>query len=360
VNADWGAEARVDALNAAGGIDGHPIKLVIKDDGSTPSGNATAAQLEVQQDHVFAIINDSSLAFASARYLNQQGIPVLGSAVDGPEWATPPNSNMFSAIAVTTGAVAGKYWGYANEAPFLKSVGVTSVAGVGANFPSVVAALTGLFQQSKAVGISTCYDNSTLSLGATDFTSIVLQLKSQKCGAVWLGSELGSSIALAQAIKNAGLSMVQFYTAAYDQNLLNQPSALAAMAGTYTSTDYNTTTPGPAASLMLQRLKQYTGFTGQIPSQNIFYSYVDADLLAMGLQMAGPGASRQAVIAQLRTVDNYTAGGLMATAVSFQHFATPQSFVPTGCSYIFKIEPNGYQPTNGGQPWCGSLYSVNT
>jgi branched-chain amino acid transport system substrate-binding protein len=95
INAVQGAQARIDAQNAAGGVDGRKLELVAEDDQSTPTGNSTAAHLLVSKG-AFGIIEDNSGAFGSSRYLNQLGVPVTGVSVDGPEWGEQPNTNMFS------------------------------------------------------------------------------------------------------------------------------------------------------------------------------------------------------------------------------------------------------------------------
>ena len=57
---------------ADGGVNGHPLQLVVADDTSTPSGNQVAAQELVQAKQVFGVIEDSSLTFGGAKYLSQQ------------------------------------------------------------------------------------------------------------------------------------------------------------------------------------------------------------------------------------------------------------------------------------------------
>ena len=42
------------------------------------------------------MIGYDPLLFISYRYLNQQGIPVVGDGLDGPEWGQQPNTNMFN------------------------------------------------------------------------------------------------------------------------------------------------------------------------------------------------------------------------------------------------------------------------
>ena len=93
-DAQKGAQARIDALNATGGIGGRTVDLVVADAGSSPTGFLTAAQ-DLVSKGVFAIIPDSSFTFGGYRYLQQHGIPVVGNAQDGPEWGQQPNTNMF-------------------------------------------------------------------------------------------------------------------------------------------------------------------------------------------------------------------------------------------------------------------------
>src|SRR5262249_4531381 len=104
-----GAEARVDALNAAGGIDGHPVKLVIYDDQSSPTGNQTAAQLLIQKG-VLGVIDDTSFTFGGAAALSRAKLPVTGASIDGPEWGL--SSNMFSVVAPTETPVGGQRYTY--------------------------------------------------------------------------------------------------------------------------------------------------------------------------------------------------------------------------------------------------------
>src|SRR5579863_7601659 len=107
-----GVEARINAQNASGGVDGHKLELVIGDEQGTPGGNLLAAQIMVSKG-VFGIMEVDSDAFGGAPYLNKLGIPVVGVAQDGPEWGEQPNTNMFgiSNLASTT-PINGYYYTY--------------------------------------------------------------------------------------------------------------------------------------------------------------------------------------------------------------------------------------------------------
>ena len=94
-DAEYGAKAYFDAINAQGGINGRKIDLVVQDDQSTPTGDLTATQ-QLVSEGVFAILNFSPYAFGGYKVAQEAGVPVIGGGFDGPEWGEQPNTNMFS------------------------------------------------------------------------------------------------------------------------------------------------------------------------------------------------------------------------------------------------------------------------
>jgi branched-chain amino acid transport system substrate-binding protein len=76
-------EAWADWVNAHGGINGHPVKLIVKDNMNDESQAVSEVQQLVQQDHVVAFVSneDGSLNSGYATYLQQQQVPVLGGSV---------------------------------------------------------------------------------------------------------------------------------------------------------------------------------------------------------------------------------------------------------------------------------------
>jgi branched-chain amino acid transport system substrate-binding protein len=71
--------AWADAVNARGGINGHPVKMIVKDDGSDPAQALKIVKDLVQNQHVMAIVGDDSLVDqAWAPYVASTGVPVVG------------------------------------------------------------------------------------------------------------------------------------------------------------------------------------------------------------------------------------------------------------------------------------------
>jgi branched-chain amino acid transport system substrate-binding protein len=69
----------VDSVNHDGGVNGHPIKLVVKDDANDPAKALQAVKELVEQDKVQAIVGHASLVSTQwADYVTEKKIPVIG------------------------------------------------------------------------------------------------------------------------------------------------------------------------------------------------------------------------------------------------------------------------------------------
>ena len=90
-----GFQARVDAENAAGGVNGRKIEVVGKDDGSSGQNVQVTHDL-VENEKVFAVVDQSPLAFLSYRYLLDNGVPMVGNGVDGTYYQEKGNEAILS------------------------------------------------------------------------------------------------------------------------------------------------------------------------------------------------------------------------------------------------------------------------
>ncbi len=357
-----GARARIDAQNAAGGVNGHQLKLVAEDDQSSPTINNTAGQDLVENKGAFGIIDFSAFTFGGYKYLQQQGIPVTGGAFDGPEWAQEPNTNMFSYSALVDAPVGSPpvYYGSTAFAQLLKGIGGTKVAGFAYGISqSSQQSVRVVYSGGKAVGgVSNCLQNFSVPFGGVDFTADALQIKSSGCNAV-VGSFVDSSdVALAQAVKNAGINAKQVYFTGYDQGVIDSPTARAALNGTYEEGTTNFTQPNSATKAMLDNLKKYDkSYTGGIPDLGLYGSYLSADLMIKGLQMAGSNPTRSAFISKLRTLKSYDAGGILPTAVPMSGFGTSAIVPKTLCYYFMQLKGTQFTPYKG-KATCGKRITV--
>ena len=93
-------------VNAHGGINGHQVKLINKDDNSDPALSLSEVTSMVEQDHVIAIVAENSIVDSAwASYVQQKGVPVIGSAIFNITYETNPD--FFSPGTTTIEAVYG-------------------------------------------------------------------------------------------------------------------------------------------------------------------------------------------------------------------------------------------------------------
>ncbi|HLG67258.1 MAG TPA: ABC transporter substrate-binding protein [Acidimicrobiales bacterium] len=348
-----GIRARFDLQNAHGGVNGHKLRLIVEDDQSSPTTYLTAAEDLVSNKHAQIVVSDSSFTYGGARYLNQQGIPVIGAGFDGTEWTT--YDNMFSWLVLEDSPIKGVYYSDNGNGRLLKSVGVTKLAGLGYGIGfSSPESIRATFAGAAPLGVRNCYENLSVPFGGVDFTADVLQIKNAGCNGV-VGSFVDTSdVALSQAVKNAGLNAKQLYFTGYDQSVLDSASAKAAMEGDYFRAQVNYTSPNAATRAMMNTLKKYDpSYSGGIPDFGLQVAYLGADLAIQGLRVSGKNPTAQSIIAHMRKIKAYDAGGILPGPTPMTGFGTPNLVPKKVCNYYMQLQ-NGQFHVVGGKAVCGS------
>jgi ABC-type branched-subunit amino acid transport system substrate-binding protein len=346
-----GAQARVALQNAQGGVDGRKLVLDVTDTQSSPIQFPTNAKLLVSKG-VFGIVSDSALTFTGAPYLTKAGVPVTGSELDGPEWGTSANMFTYSEPLFTT--YNGKSYNYNTASKLLKQLGVTKVAALGYSVPSAVTSVKQLVTADSRLGLQSCYVNTTVPIGGVDFTADLLQIKQAGCDAV-VGTFIeASNVALAEAVRNAGLNAEVLTYTAYTPETLKDSGAVAALQGTYTQgTLAGTQTAAERAMAAFEtELKQYDpSYSGGVPEAGAQAGWEAVDVMIKGLELAGHNPTRAAFISKLRTVQGYT---LLGAPVSFEYLT---GHLPsTQCTNYVQLEGSGFVPYPAdGSPICGDL-----
>ncbi len=87
-------EAWAKYVSAHGGIQGHPVSIIVKDDGYNPTTSLAAAQTLVGTDHVVAIVDNSDVDTSWGPYVKEQGVAVVGGSesdegYENPDWFVP-------------------------------------------------------------------------------------------------------------------------------------------------------------------------------------------------------------------------------------------------------------------------------
>jgi branched-chain amino acid transport system substrate-binding protein len=346
-----GATARIDLQNDQGGVNGRHLALVTSDDGSTQTQAQTAVTELVSQKHVFGLLFVSGVTATAYKIAQRQGVPVVGAAVDGPEWGLQPNTNMF--------AVTGNQ-GPTGIAPttvipnLMKISGASNVASLG-NGNEVASQIVAkeFTTAAQSAGLKVGYENYSIPLGAVDMTATALAMKQTGVDGFYAPMIETTVFALLSELHNEGDAMKAAVLATgYGQEIFSQPAAVQAAQGAIFSTAQAPvelkTSATQAEQQAFQKYEHYTG----IPNLNWSYGWLSADLFIKGLQVAGQNPTRQSFISNLRGVSDWDGGGLLPTKSNFS-LQTFGKFPATECSWFVRLQGNAFVAVNKGQPVCG-------
>jgi branched-chain amino acid transport system substrate-binding protein len=345
-----GFNARIALQNAEGGVNGHKINGMVLDDQTSPTEVVTAVQ-DALSKNAFGIVSTTPLFFEAAKYPNQQGVPVTGGFFDGPEWGTKPYTNMFAADA---GSVNPKYPVNTGIGTFLKAHGATTLCAYGYSIsPSSSRAALGSMDSFVHAGGKRGELDTTVPFGGVDFTSAALVAKQKHCDAFYGTMDDNSNFALATAVEQAGIKAKVFaFPTGYETSVIGSP-AWHSLQGAYFESQFRPyQLPDAGTRAMESALVKYGHFKpGQFPSYNQYESWLGADLMIKGLELAGKNPTRAGVIHALRDLKSYNGGGLLPENINystiFGHDVTP------GCVWWLKAEKNGFVPTSS-KTWCGT------
>jgi len=349
-----GFNARIKAQNAKGGVNGRKIEPVIVDDSGSVN-NLQAAQGLVQNDNVFAVVNNSPFAFLGYRFLLENGVPMVGGGYDGNEYGQPGNEKLISILG-NIGTVYGPQYtpGFVQ---LMKKAGGTKVGTVsyGASASSTAAAKNLQKYAVPAAGLDPAYTNTTVEFGTTDVGPLVLGMKNAGVDAAYLPLVLSSNLAI---IQNAAQNNLKFKLAVlatgYGQPLLDEPSAKTIGPEVLFAQGWAPVELKSAATKKFQAdAKKFGGYTG-VPDFGVYTGYLTADLLVKGLEAAGKDLTRDGFISSTKGLGTWDAAGLgcQPVDVSAEGFGkTPE----TQCSWYLQIKNGKFVPYPNRNPIKSTL-----
>jgi branched-chain amino acid transport system substrate-binding protein len=354
-NAHKSCEARVDAENAKGGVNGRKIKLEIIDDKSSPE-NLTAAKDLVQNRNVFAVIDNSAFAFLSYRFLRDAGVPMIGGGFDGSYYYDEGNENIVSALGNGT-PVPGLT--YDTSTRMMKQMGAKKVGAVGYGVSpssSESAKATETFG-AEAVGLKGVYLNNAVDFGTTDVGPIVLGIKNAGADGIYLPLDADTNFAIVQGLQQNGVqTKSNILATGYSQDLLDQPIAKTIKPNTVMFSGYRPVElGGPAVKQFQSNLKKYVGLTG-VPDYGTYTGYIACDMAIMGLKNAGKSPTRQGFVDAIRKTNDgkYDGAGLLCSPLDLSYEAYGK-VAPTSCTWFVTVKDGKFRVLNNGKPYTGKL-----
>jgi branched-chain amino acid transport system substrate-binding protein len=349
-----GFEARIKAQNAKGGCNGREITYVTKDDASG-AGNLTAAKDLVENEGVFAIVNQSPFAFLTYRYLLDNGVPMLGAGSDGTYYMQKGNENILSSGG--NGILFGDVI-YDTAAKLMKKTGAKKVAALayGAATSSVASAKAFMNYAVPGVGLDPVYTNTAIDFGTPDVSPSVLGIKNAGADAVYLPMAAATNIAVVQGLQQNGVDMkASLLATGYGQDFLDSPAAQDFPSSAFFLTAYKPVElKTPETKKFQADLKKYADFTG-VPDFGVYNGYILADLFIKGCENAGNDLTRQGLVDGVHAVGKYDQAGLGCTPVDVSLEGRGHAS-KTSCGWFLQVKDGKFVPyPKNGKPITGTL-----
>jgi branched-chain amino acid transport system substrate-binding protein len=340
-------EAWASWVNAHGGINGHPVKLIVEDNKGDQAQAVSMVKQLVQQDHVVAFVSnqDGSLNAGYASYLDQQKIPVLGGSVFTLDpWVSDP---MFFPEGLTA------IQDMESLALSAKTLGITTVGSLACSEAAQCASANTLAKSVfGAAGISDVY-GGLVSSTATDYTASCLAAEQKGVKGLIL---LVPSASEGQVI--AGDCQRQNYSPSY---IIPGEAIGAGYLGSAAFNNAFTSAPtlpwfstAPAMADFNAAMKQYA------PSVNLNSPSVQEPLTATDAWVSGlmfaeavklsgaTGIPTSAdILAGLAKFKNETLGGMAAGLT----YTSPKNKLES-CFFPMQVKSQQFTLPNGATPSC--------
>lgn len=340
-----GLAARIAKANAEGELGARKITIVNEDDAADVAKNTTAAQKLVEGEKVFAIAANSSAGDASAKYLYDQGVPVIGWHLGLPAFGTYPNMFGWKNSAAKDGAASFT----TRTIDFIKSKGAKKVALVAtsqANSARVVLQNEDAIKRTK--GMKLAYKTTDVPTGSTEFGAIAQQIKDSGADSLYTGMDFGANTALMTALAQANATIkIAIFPGGYDPRVTGLPSMDKVYFG-LEFIPFEKKTPG---QVEFEKWLPPDVTRGQVA----MVGWLIGEALVQSIKEAGVICpTRKALITNTRLLDSYTANGWFDPidySVEFNR--------PFPCAYYVQVQNKAFVPDNDGKAFCAKQVITN-
>ncbi len=331
---------------------GYNFTLDTGDTQTSPAQALTAGKSLVEQDHVFAVIANSSLTFGAAPYFTQNNIPVVGVDEDANEWAT--SQNMFSVTGVIYTNLVSTVYGQ-----FFKLEGATRVGVLGYSIsPSSSEAAKGAAVSAQVAGLQTPYINGAFPFGSTNVAPVALAMKAAGINGFTATTDPNTAFALVTALRQAGVNLkVPVFADGYGGDLAQAGPAAAQVAqNVYFSLAYEPVEMNTPATRQFVTALRSVGVQGD-PTFAEYNAYLSVVMIVQGLKAAGANPTQASFTAALSAIHAWDGAGLLG---SHPIDINNRSHQVDNCQYFTKYVGTAFQLVRGASPLCGTVVPGKT
>ncbi len=289
------AEIAVEELNAAGGIKGKKVELVVYDDRHDSKEAVAIANKLIEKDQVAGVVSGSYSmpSRVTAPIFAKAGLPMVVAYAVHPD-VTKAGPCVFRNGYL--GQVEG--WAAAESAVKLQKARKIAVLTVDNDFGRVTGAA--FIERAKKLGAE-IHSDQVYKLGEKEFGPYLTKLQGQNIDLIFHTSYYNEGAQIVRKAKELGITAKQEATEGIDSAIFLQLAGPAAEGVTFT-TNLNRDDPRPEVQSFL---KKYQAKTGS-PADMVGASAYDAvKILARGIEQAGTEA--KGICAALTGLRDYPA-----------------------------------------------------
>ena len=318
-----GLEMAADEINAAGGIHGRMIRVVVEDSAYDPKKAVLATQKLLNRDKIFAMIASlgTPTSAASMPLVLKKGLPHLFPMSPADLFFKPYEALKFGYFTPYYDSMRLGVRHLIEQNGY-KQVGILYQDD---GYGEIVR--SGVADQLEAMGME-LVSETTYKRGATDFATQIARLRSDGADLVTLGTVIRETVGAVKTARAMGWD-VDFLVsgAGYAQTV----AALGgeAMNGLYATGQ----TPIPYADTASPKvqawMKRYEERFAVAASIEAAYTYDAMYLFAEGARNAGPDLTAQSLVAGLEQISGYQDifGGPLVSFSADSHLPRDQGFI---------------------------------
>jgi branched-chain amino acid transport system substrate-binding protein len=298
VSSSNAVKMRFDEINAAGGINGRKINLIIEDQGYQVPKAVQACSKLVNRDNVFAFVAPLGTPMNNACFKDQfaANVPNLFPLSAARSMYEPFERLKFYGAASYVDQIrsAVNY--------FVKEKGKKAVCVMYQDTDFGKEIVVGGELQAKQLGIK-IIETAAHKPTDQDFTASITKLKGAGCDLVLMGTIVRDSIIPYTTARKMGWTDVEFVgsAAVYDSVV----GAAQGMEGFYGMGLTEMPYADSSVETVRKFVADYKAKYNVDPNIGAVYGYVAADLTAVGLKNAGPDLTIDSFVKGLESIKNY-------------------------------------------------------
>ena len=331
-----GVRMAEEEINAAGGVHGRKLKILVEDNGYDPKKSVLATQKLINQDKVFAIVMATGTAPAAAALpmVLKAGIPHVCPTTAALMFSTPLERLGFGCYPTNGGMVAGGLKYFMEKEKKSRFCAIYQDDDFGAEVLEAT-------EKQLAQGQLKLIESVGYKRGATDFSGQVSRVQGANCDVLLLIATVPPAAAIMQETQRRGWKIPVLAAAtAYDDSLLKlgKDSVEGMYAVAFVGTPNDEQAPAPVKDWV----KRYTAKFGQAPTVSSTYGYMFTQVIAEGARLAGPDLSVDSFVKGLESVRNFK------TVFGATFGFSPTSHLGVAGGLMYRVE-------NGSWKFLGNL-----